>query len=413
MREVYVAPGASGDGKMASPHGTIAAALKTAKPGDHVNVAAGTYDCANTYVDGTAGAAIGTMAHPIWVQADAGAIVDCGDPTQGSTTALALHSVTYLVIEGLELRNAAGHVIHVDGHSRGVLFRNVHAHRAGLACLKASQSDDISVEGSELADSGLAADPSASNASGQILDYVGVHGSYVVRSKLHGAAGNGMGSGANVLAQFKGGSHDIVIAQNDLAAAYVAINLGGFTGPLLFDPPTADYEGKSIVAYANVVRGPMSVAFAALGCHGCAIYNNTVDAPVAHQAIRALPGSLPGGQTSHTVGLDVANNLFVFAGGTPQDLFNAGTADQGGITQASNLFFAGGTKIAAVFSDLPVVGTAGVIVDQDPKLAAPPGDLHLGAASPAIAAGKALVGYAADRDGACRTTWDIGAYVAK
>lgn len=412
VREVYVAPGGAGDGKLATPFGTIAAALEKAQPGDHVNVAAGTYDCADTYVDGAAGAALGTLAHPIWVHADAGAVVDCGDPTQGATSALQLHAVTYLVIEGLELRNAAGHLLHVDGHSKAVLFRNVHAHRAGLACLKASQSDDVSVEGSDLGDAGLTADPVASNASGQILDYVGVHGAYVTRSSLHGAAGNGKGSAANVAAQFKGGSRDILFAQNDVTAAYTAINLGGSTGAQFFDPPTADYEGKNIVAYANVLRGPLSVAFAAMGCHGCAVYNNTVDAPLDHQAFRALPGGLPSGQASHTVGLDVANNLFLFTGGAPQDLFNAGAADQTGITQASNLFFAKGAKLAAGFSDVPVVGTPGVVLDQDPRLAAPPADLHLGAGSPALGAGKPLPGFTADRDGRCRTTWDIGAYAA-
>jgi hypothetical protein len=402
----------AGDGSAGNPYRSIAGALAKAQPGDLVEVAAGTYDCSNTYVDSATGAAQGTLEHPIWVRGDAGAVFDCGDPANGTSGGLTLIGAKYVVIEGIEFRNAGGHILHVFGQSRGVLFRKVFAHRAGLACLKASQSDEILVEDSELADAGLSADAGKSEGSGQIADYVGVHASYLVRSKVHGAVGNGAGSGPNVAIQYKGGSSDIVIAQNDIGAAGIAVHLGGGTGGPYFDPQDADYEGKNIVAYANVVRGPMNVAFAALGCHQCAVYNNTVYAPIGSQAIRALPGSTPSGAPSHTVDLTVKNNLFYFAGGVPQDLFNATPEDQAGIVQGHNLFFAPGKPVDSIYTDVAVVGTPGVIVDQDPMLAAPPDDVHLSPGSPAIGAGEPIAMFPGDRTGACRTKWDIGAYAA-
>jgi hypothetical protein len=346
------------------------------------------------------------------VRGEPGAIVDCGDPANGSTAGLMLVGVKYLVIDGIEFTNAGGHILHVFGKSKGVLFTRVKAHRAGLACLKASQSDEINVEDSELADAGLSADKNKSEASGQIADYVGVHDSHLVRSKIHGALGNGLGSAPNVAIQYKGGSHNILIAQNDISAAANAVHLGGGTGAPYFDPPDADYEGKNIVAFANVVTGPMGVGFAAIGCHQCAIYNNTVYAPMDRQAIRALPGASPSGVPSHTIDFTVKNNLFYFAGGAPMDLFNATPDDQAGLVQEANLFFAPGKPVAGIYTDIPVVSAPGAVIDKDPLLAGPPGDVHLSPGSPAIGAGVPVDAYPGDRDGTCRKAWDIGAYAA-
>jgi hypothetical protein len=241
---------------------------------------------------------------------------------------------------------------------------------------------------------------------------VGVHDSHLVRSKIHGALGNGLGSAANVAIQYKGGSNNILIAQNHISAAANAVHLGGGTGAPYFDPPDADYEGKNIVAFANVVTGPMGVGFAAIGCHQCAIYNNTVYAPMDRQAIRALPGASPSGASSHTVDFTVKNNLFYFAGGAPMDLFNATPDDQAGLVQEANLFFAPGKPIAAIYTDIPVASAPGAVIDKDPLLAGPPEDVHPSAGSPAIGAGVPVDAYPGDRDGTCRKTWDIGAYAA-
>ena len=415
LREIAVSPSGddqAGDGSAGKPFASIAGALKAALPGDRITLAAGTYTCSNTSVDGAQGAGQGTLENPIWVRGEPGAVVDCGDPVNGSATALMLVGVKYVVIDGIEFTNAGAHILHVFGKSKGVLFTRVKAHRAGLACLKASQSDEINVEDSELADAGLSGDQGKSEGSGQIADYVGVHDSHLVRSKVHGAVGNGLGSAPNVAIQYKGGSHDIVIAQNDIWAAGTAVHLGGGTGAPYFDPPDASYEGKNIVAYANVVTGPMGVGFSAIGCHQCAIYNNTVYAPMDRQAIRALPGATPAGDASHTVDFTVKNNLFYFAGGSPQDLFNATPDDQAGIVQEANLFFAPGKPVSTIYTDIPVVSAPGAVIDKDPLLAGPPEDAHLSPGSPAISAGVPIETFTGDRTGACRKTWDIGAYAA-
>ncbi|HLM72389.1 MAG TPA: hypothetical protein VK459_06850, partial [Polyangiaceae bacterium] len=154
LREIAVSPSGddqAGDGSAGKPYASIARALQTALPGDRITLVAGTYGCSNAFVDGAQGAGQGTAENPIWVRGEPGAVVDCGDPTNGSTAALMLVGVKYVVIDGIELTNAGGHILHVFGKSRGVLFTRVKAHRAGLACLKASQSDEINVEDSELA----------------------------------------------------------------------------------------------------------------------------------------------------------------------------------------------------------------------------------------------------------------------
>jgi len=57
------------------------------------------------------------------------------------------------------------------------------------------------------------------------------------------------------------------------------------------------------------------------------------------------------------------------------------------------------------------VGGEGLVVDRDPTLGNPAtGDLTLRAGSPAIGAGTPVPQVTRDAAGACRTSWNIGAY---
>jgi hypothetical protein len=392
-------------------------ALRSSQPRDKIIVRAGIYPnmCASNYV---ASGAQGTSVNPIWVRGEAGAIVDCGEGASGTHTALQLVGVKYLILDNLEFRNAGVHVLQIynDGGSRGnptgLLLKGIRAHHAGEACLKVSKTDDISVEDSDFSNAGLAANNDTSFYSGQVLDFVGVHNGRIIRSKVHDALGNGQGSLPNALITFKGGSQDIQIAHNDLWNAETAVYLGGYTGGTYFYPATATYEGLRVVAYSNLIRSSMQKPFQVVGCHQCAVYNNTTYADVPAAAVRALTGNAYNcTKCSHTIDLQVKNNIFYFsASAAPFSIFQGAAADTGGLVQANNLWYAPGKSIAAMPSEVAVTGTPGVKIDQDPKFVAAPTNLALQPASPAKGSGV-TTSYDGTFHGACRTApWNIGAY---
>jgi hypothetical protein len=138
--------------------------------------------------------------------------------------------------------------------------------------------------------------------------------------------------------------------------------------------------------------------------------NNTLALDSAAQPIRMLPGMTAADGTSTTQNLQLTNNLLYFTGAAPMDLLNAATGNDGGFVQSHNLFFWTGGSVAAIPSDI-APGGAGTLVDQDPLLASPStGDVHLGAGSPAVAAGVSVAGVVDDGSGGCRTIWNIGAF---
>jgi hypothetical protein len=50
----------------------------------------------------------------------------------GSETLRIGDAASYLVFDGLELRNSTNNVIHIDGGSHHIWLRNVYAHHAGV-----------------------------------------------------------------------------------------------------------------------------------------------------------------------------------------------------------------------------------------------------------------------------------------
>ncbi len=367
-------------------------------PGDQVDVEPGTYAC---------GARINVRAtaeRPVRIRsADPAnpAVFDCA-----GSAGIAIDSAAYVALDGLEVRNAGGHALHISSGAapftelaNHILVTRCHLHDATLACIKGNQAEDVDFIANELD----RPESAGSSPSGQALDLVAVARARIVANRVHDVP-------TNVAIQAKGGAIDTLIDGNVIWDVGTAIHMGGATGPEFFLPRDADYEGLRVVAVNNVIYGAVGVAMSAIGCRDCLMANNTVASTATRQPVRGLPGATATGATSHTSGLRLVNNLFYFSGARPMDVLNFTPDDQAGFVQSHNLWFYADGPVGDLYSDVPI-GGPGIVADSDPRLSAPvTGDLRPGAGSPALGAGTPEAGVLRDATGACRATWNIGAH---
>jgi len=267
---LYVSAGAApfGDGSQAKPFDTLLAALSAAKPGTEVHVSGDLP--AQTYTTNIKG----TTDAPIWIKGEPGAKIG----------PLTLESASSVVVQDLELANSPdGHVLHFF-FADHLLFRRLVIHDAGMGCIKGSQATDVFVEDSDLYAAGK-------TTGHPTIDYVGVNGGHIVRSKFH--------DGPGVMIMLKGGTSDMLFAWNEVYAQTDvgnALSLGQSTGPQYFQPLDAAFEGLRIVAFANLLHDLVGPPVAFEGCKDCAALHNTIWNTSGNQLVRFLPGAA--GQTS-------------------------------------------------------------------------------------------------------------------
>lgn len=259
---------AGGDGSASAPFATLSAAVAKAQPGTRILVEGSL--TASTYTTNLSGSA----AAPIWISGKPGAQIG----------PLTLEGAEYVVVEDLELIGTSkGHVLHFFS-AKHLLFRKLKVHKAGLGCMKGSQTTNAYVEDSEMWDAGK-------QSSHPILDFVGVNTGHIVRSKFH--------QGPGVMIMLKGGTSDMLFAWNevyDQSSPGNVLALGQSTGPQFFFPLDSAYEGLRIVAFANVIHDVTGAPFAFEGCKDCAAVHNTAFKVTGAQLLRFLPGKA--GQTS-------------------------------------------------------------------------------------------------------------------
>lgn len=371
---------ASNDGSEASPLDSIESASRMATPGTRILVHAGTYT-GGQYVEGLAG----TAAAPIAITGEDGAILDAG----GEGEVIHFSSITYVVIEHLELRNATGNGINVDdggteGGTHHVVLRDLAVHDIGTGgnndCVKLSGIDDYFVLGCDL----------SACSAGDAIDHVGCHDGYLHGNRIHDTPAGGI--------QMKGGSADILVHGNwfvDVAGR--AINAGGSTGLEFFRPIDAPHEAARLSIVANVfVRGgaDSGAAIAYVGCDGCVFANNTVVEPRTWVA-RILQESTDARFVPSRNGLFV-NNVVVFRGSDLRTFVNVGggTAPET-FTFANNLWYAlddpafdGPTLTDGIPAE------TGSVIQMDPGITADDPDLCAGA--PGAASGRAVDGLCLD-----------------
>lgn len=261
---LYVQAGAQpgGDGTAEKPFDGLQAALAAAAPGTEVRVSGAV---AGAYTTGLAG----TPSAPIWISGEPGAV----------SGPLTLEGASYIVVRDLELANSAdGHVLHFFAADH-LLLRGLKIHDAGLGAIKGSQTNEVYVEGCELW--------AAGKVNGHpVLDYVGVNGGHIIKSKFHDTPG--------VMIMLKGGTSDLLFAWNELYNQTMpgnALSLGQSTGPEYFQPIDAAFEGLRIIAYANLLHDLVGAPVAFEGCKDCAAVHNTIWNTTGPQLVRFLPGA--------------------------------------------------------------------------------------------------------------------------
>jgi hypothetical protein len=396
QRTLYVSP-TGNDGNDGLTSGTAWATLAHAaalKPGDEIRVAPGTYSCP------VLGPIAGTAAGPIhFVAAGAArsAVLDCG-----GTGSMLLTNLQYVAFDGFEIRNAmSGHCINLfsgsgppfTNLSEHVLFINDYVHTCNLSAIKSSQSFEVEVRDSELANNITAGNP--------LIDFAGAHDMRIIGCDVH--------DGVSIGVQTKGGAYNCLVEGNRIHdVADSAIQLGEATGTQFFLPGYTDWEAQGSIATNNLLYGNLRTGVAVQGCNQCVVAHNTMWATGPAFFVRGLSTTNGTGAAISDVGLVLLDN--VFAATTVPIPLNIPSPNDMGLDQGHNLYFSTGGKIAGAYSDTPI-GGQGNLVDVDPQfVSTTTPDLHLASGSPAIGVATPVPEVTRDFTGACRTDNDLGAW---
>lgn len=306
-RTLYVAPGGSGDGTMASPFGTIQAAAMVATPGTRVLVAAGSYGQV------VLPSLRGEPGRPIAIIGEGEVLID-----GGAGVGLRMSDGEYVVLQGLTLR-AGVHGMNLDDGSsydtpaHHLVLRDITIPSAGSGgnndCIKMSGVDDFWI---------LDSDITGCNR-GELVDMVGCHRGVIAGNYFHEPVGNGV--------QAKGGSSDILITGNRFERIPGrSVNAGGSTGLEFFRPIDAPHEAARIHVIANVFVDGGAVSGAAIafvGCDACVFAHNTIVNPQSWVA-RVLQESTDARFVPSRNGV-FSNNVIVLDTSDLRTYFNIGT----------------------------------------------------------------------------------------
>lgn len=384
-RSLYVSPtgnDSSGNGSREKPFRTLSRAAQGVQPGDALRLLPGTH-APGTYLSNLAG----TAEAPVWIGGVPG---ETRPVIAGGNQALHLVRVRHVIVENLEVRDAAQNGINCDdggayddpGATRHVVFRNLAFSDIGTGgnqdALKLSGVDDYYV---------LDCTFTRTSAGGSGIDHVGCHDGLIAR-----CAFEEMGSNA---IQCKGGSEDIEIRWNRfLRGGQRAINIGGSTGFQFFRPPLSgeapNTEARNIRVLSNLFVGSDApVAF--VGTVDSLVANNTFIDPT-RWVLRILQETtshdgfafLPCGDNRFV------NNLIWFDRSQLSTFVNVGPNTAAGAFEfANNLWYAHDDP-AHSRPSLPAP-EANAVVGRDPRFVDASGsDYRLLPESPAAGAGTTV-----------------------
>ena len=258
--------------KTVSTRDELVAALRDARPGDVIRVAAGTYRGGIELrgIHGTESATVRLVA------------ADAKKPPlfDGGASGLHITDSSFLEINGLHLRNATGNGINIDegGASRpaarGIVLRNLVVSDVGPKGnrdgIKLSGLDNFKVEDCRVERWGT---------GGSGIDLVGCHDGVISGCSFQRDPADKEGAQQANGVQMKGGSARIVVRRCLFKnAGGRAVNLGGSTGKEYFRPLGADHEARDLtVEDCQFIGGMTPVAF--VGVDAATVRYNTIYHP--------------------------------------------------------------------------------------------------------------------------------------
>ena len=338
-----------------SDDASLRAAIREARPGTRIAIAAGRYQ---------PGVSVrnlrGTAAEPI--------VIEGADPKnpplfEGGSVAWQLSDCAYLTLRNLSVRGQRQNGINIDD---GGTF-DTPAHHITLEDLRVAEIgptgnfDGIKMSG---VDDFVVRRSTVEGWGGQAIDMVGCHRGLIEDCTFRGKEGFSQDTGP----QTKGGSSQITIRRClFLGAGGRAVQLGGSTGMNFFRPKGARYEAKDIrVEGCTFVGGDAPVAFT--GVDGAAFRYNTIYRPT-RWILRILQETTSPGFAACRNGR-FEHNLIVFRRSQLNAFVNVGPNTRPEtFTFADNWWFCE-DRPEASRPQLPAAETGG-IYGIDPKLAAP------------------------------------------
>lgn len=246
-------------------------AALAAKPGDRIELAAGTYE-GSLWLDGLRG----KEGTPIVI---AGA--DPANPPiiRGGAECIHLVAPAWVTLENLILEKASGNGLNIDDGGNesaptpGVTLRSIHVRDIGPE----GNSDGIKLSGlTNFTVENCAIERWGKGGSG--IDMVGCTNGLVRDCVLRGGGEGAVVRGSNGV-QMKGGTRDVVVRSCRFEqAGSRAINIGGSTGLQFFRPKPRGYEAAAITVEGCTIAGS-DAAVAFVGADGATVRFNTIYHP--------------------------------------------------------------------------------------------------------------------------------------
>lgn len=350
----------------------LVAAVRAARPGDRIEIAAGTYAGGLQLVG-----AAGDEKRPIVIAA-----ADRASPPvfEGGTSGMQISGARWIVLEDLVFRGATGNGLNVDdggvieAPAEGITLRRLRVEDVGPS----GNRDGIKLSGvRRFRVEDCVVERWGDRGSG--IDMVGCHDGVISGCTFR----HGRGKGSNGV-QAKGGTSRISVERCRFEEAGLrAVQLGGSTGREFFRPAPAaadNAEGRELtVTGCTIVGSDAAVAF--VGAVDCVVRRNTIYRPRAW-VLRVL---------QETQGDDFVpcargrfeRNLVVWHDGDLRATVNVGPG-----TDAGSFAFAGNWWWCPDAADRVRLGLPaeeeGGVTGRDPRLVDPEnGDLRLRSGSPA------------------------------
>ena len=404
---IYVSPtGSDGNpGTLTAPLATPARALQIASAGDTVLLRAGTYQIAATLQIHQRG--LRFASYP----GERGKIVGDTAETAGITSVLVVYAGN-VTVENVELQGSAYYGIKLDdsyGPQSGIVIRGVYIHHTGRDGIKVQQADNLLIEKSEIAFTGVR---DSTNADG--IDIMGSHVATVRGNYLHDIATTGI--------YIKAGTRQGSIEGN-------RVERTGYSGILLGSESLAQYmrdgaiyEAMDSVARNNIVIDARLTGLGSIAGDNVRFENNTViNAASGGQAVFRTAANEYRTGTRNVL---LRNNVFVLAPGSTRPMVHLNNYS-GAISSEANLWFSAdgrygfwrdGGSTSNYWSSLEA-WRSGMNADwtskkEDPQLDAA-ALYRARTGSPVVDGGELLTSVSVDFSGTSRpqgVTHDIGAH---